>query len=93
MQAVAGLCSGDVQALPPADAIVLLHNVTFRIEDVALPAGPGVWLAQSLAGLNPPEDADPAIVLVHTNITLDLGLNADVPYLQNKWVALLFLES
>ena len=87
VQAVSGLCGGEVRALAPANTWVLLHNITFQIADVALPAGHREYLAESMYGLYPPDPDSSLTVHLQTNISSSLEAAASVPYVFNRCAA------
>lgn len=87
LQAVTGLCEGDVQPLAPANALIQLHNVTFLFADIALPAGRHLYLAQSVMGLYPQDEDDRLILQLQTNVTALLNTTAVVPYVWNRSAA------
>ena len=84
LQAVTGLCSGEVVALAPAEANVVLHNVSFQIADIALPAGDRLWLAQSLFGVYTHFFENNITVQIQANLTNLPTSAASFPFYENR---------
>ena len=81
---MSGLCTGEVEALAPANTNIVLHNVTFQLADMALPAGNGLYLAESMMGLYPETSDSSLTVHLQTNISTSLEAAASVPYFFNR---------